>query len=110
MQRRTDGTLIATWPVSKTSLTERGKALWYPARTRFRAESLADDPARAGKVIRQTEKTCLVFKTLGASRLCATQEEAAAAFRFAFSTIGPKDAVVVGMFQKHVDQIAPHVA
>ena len=61
------------------------------------------------EVIRQTEKTCLAFKILAASRLCATQEQAADAFRFAFSNIKPKDAVVVGMFPKYVDQIALNV-
>lgn len=57
----------------------------------------------------QTEKTCLAFKILGASRLCATQENVAAAFRFAFSKIKSKDAVVVGMFPKCLDQIALNV-
>jgi hypothetical protein len=33
----------------------------------------------------------------------------AEAFRFAFSNIKPKDAVVVGMFPKHLDQIALNV-
>lgn len=61
------------------------------------------------QVIRQTEKTCLAFKILGASRLCSTQQEVAAAFQFAFSNIKPKDAVVVGMFPKHEDQIALNI-
>ena len=69
-------------------------------------EFLAEDPARMCKVIRQTEKMCLAFKILGASRLCSSQQDVAAAFQFAFSNIKPKDAVVVGMFPKHEDQIA----
>ncbi|MBT3274051.1 MAG: hypothetical protein HN368_12915 [Spirochaetales bacterium] len=72
-------------------------------------EFRAGDPERMCRVIRQTEKTCLAFKILGASRLCATQEDVAAAFHFAFSQIKPKDAVVVGMFPKDVDQIALNV-
>ena len=61
------------------------------------------------QVIRQTEKTCLAFKILAAARHCPTQEDVAAAFRFAFSNIKPKDAVVVGMFPKDVDQIALNI-
>jgi hypothetical protein len=61
------------------------------------------------QVIRQTEKTCLAFKIIGASRLCSTQQEVAAAFRFAFANIKPQDAVVVGMFPQHEDQIALNI-
>jgi hypothetical protein len=72
-------------------------------------EFRAEDRPRMCQVIRQTEKTCLAFKILGASRLCSTQQEVAAAFRFAFSNIKPKDAVVVGMFPKHEDQITLNI-
>lgn len=68
-----------------------------------------DDPPRMCRTILQTNKTCLAFKILGASRLCAAQEDVAAAFRYAFSHIKPIDAVVVGMFPKHIDQIALNV-
>lgn len=72
-------------------------------------EFLPEDPPRMCDVIRQTEKTCLAFKILGASRRCSTPQEVAAAFQFAFSHIKPKDAVVVGMFPKYQDQIALNV-
>lgn len=72
-------------------------------------ELFMDDPPRMCKVIRSTEKMCLAFKILGASRLCGSQEEVANAFHFAFDNIKPKDAVVVGMFPKHIDQIALNV-
>jgi hypothetical protein len=72
-------------------------------------EFLPEDPARMCKVIRQTEKTCLAFKILGASRLCSSPQEVASAFRFAFSQIKPKDAVIVGMFPKYLDQITLNV-
>jgi len=72
-------------------------------------EFLAEDPPRMCRVIQHTDKTCLAFKILGASRLCSTQQEVAAAFRFAFSNIKPKDAVVVGMFPKDIDQITLNV-
>ena len=61
------------------------------------------------ETIRATPKQCLAFKILGASRLCATQEAVAAAFRFAFENIKAIDAVVVGMFPKHLDQVRLNV-
>ena len=61
------------------------------------------------QTIRATGKTCLAFKILGAGRLCATQEAAREAFRFAFANIKPQDAVVVGMFPKYEDQVALNV-
>ena len=57
-------------------------------------------------VVRQTDKPCLAFKIMAASRNCATPESVRAAFQRAFDQIKPADAVVVGMFPKHSDQIA----
>ena len=67
------------------------------------------DPPRMCEVIRRTNKNCLAFKILAASRNCATQADVARAFRFAFDNIKPKDAVVVGMFPRFTDQIAENV-
>jgi len=72
-------------------------------------EYLAEDRDRMCQVIRQTPKTCLAFKILAASRNCATQDDVRAAFQYAFSHIKPQDAVVVGMYPKHVDQVALNV-
>lgn len=72
-------------------------------------EFLESDPPRMCHTIRQTDKTCLAFKVLGASRLCASQEQVAQAIRFAFTQIKTKDAVVIGMFPKYLDQIALNV-
>ncbi len=68
-----------------------------------------DDPPRMVKVIQAVGKQCLAFKVLGAGRRCATQDDVAAAFRYAFANIKPGDAVVVGMWQKHRDEIALNV-
>lgn len=87
----------------------RESALVSGGATALQEEFLAEDPPRMCEVIRQTEKTCLAFKILGASRLCSTPQEVATAFQFAFANIKPKDAVVVGMFPKHVDQITLNV-
>jgi hypothetical protein len=72
-------------------------------------EFLEDDPPRMCRTIRQTDKTCLAFKILGASRLCASQEQVAQAIRFAFAQIKPTDAVVIGMFPKYLDQLTLNV-
>jgi hypothetical protein len=66
---------------------------------------LDEDPPRMCKAIRATNRTCLAFKVLAAGRRCQTQKNVRAALTFAYSNIKPKDAVVVGMFDKHVAQI-----
>ena len=54
------------------------------------------------QTIRATTRTCLAFKILAACRRCETQEMVRATFRTAFANIKPPDAVVVGMFDKHL--------
>ena len=66
-------------------------------------------PARMCETIRATDKPCLAFKILAAGRHCNTQEQVREAFRYAFANIKPKDAVVVGMFPKHEDQVGLNV-
>jgi len=68
-----------------------------------------DDPPKMIQVIQQTDKMCLAFKILGASRRCSTQEDVRAAFEYAFANIKDKDAVVVGMFSKYLDQITLNI-
>lgn len=72
-------------------------------------EFLMEDPPRMCAVIRGTDKMCLAFKILGASRLCENQEQVANSFKFAFDNIKPKDAVVVGMYPKEIDQIGLNI-
>lgn len=72
-------------------------------------EFLDPDRDRICQFIRRTPKTCLAYKILAAGRKCATQEDVAGAFRYAFTHIKPQDAVVVGMFTKYVDQVALNV-
>ena len=68
-----------------------------------------NDRAIMCRTICATDKMCLAFKILGAARLCETQEQVKDAFQFAFDNIKPKDAVVVGMFPKHFNQIKANV-
>ncbi|MCU0247200.1 MAG: hypothetical protein MUC42_11530, partial [Bryobacter sp.] len=58
------------------------------------------------KRVRLTSKQCLVFKVYGASRNCQSEESMLAALRLAFQSAKPNDAIVVGMFPKHKEQVA----
>jgi hypothetical protein len=69
----------------------------------------ADREAMAA-VLRATDKPCLAFKILAAGRKCGSAEEVREAFRWAFANIKPTDAVVVGVYQKHVNQVAMNAA
>jgi hypothetical protein len=64
------------------------------------------DPPKMYKVIQQVKKPCLVFKILAAGRLCEKPEFVEAAFKETFMNIKPTDAVVVGMWDKQIDQFA----
>lgn len=87
----------------------RQSALVTDIATQTEEEFLPEDPPRMCKVIRQTDKMCLAFKILAANRRCQTQHHVQAAFEFAFANIKPTDAVVVGMYPKHLDQIALNI-
>ncbi len=71
-----------------------------------------DDPDREVicRFIQATDKPCIAYKILAASRKCATPESVRDAFKWAFDHIKPGDPVDVGMFQKHLDQVAMNAA
>ena len=73
-----------------------------------RGEELYDDADRERmvRVIRQVSKPCIAFKVLAANRNCGSAEEVASALRFAYGNIKETDVVLVGMWQKHKDQVA----
>jgi hypothetical protein len=58
------------------------------------------------KIIKSVSKQCHVFKILAAGRLCENQKQVSGAFEETFANIKDIDVVVVGMFQKYMDQIA----
>jgi len=64
------------------------------------------DPPEMYKVVKQTKKPCFVYKILASGRLCDREEYVEAAFKECFANIKPTDAVVVGMYDKHLDQYA----
>ncbi len=76
------------------------------------------DPAKRGKetfeeearrsmtrTIRQVSKPCIAFKVLAAGRHCSTSQTVEAALRYALQQIKPSDVVLLGMWQKHKDQV-----
>jgi len=67
-----------------------------------------DDPDRdiACQFARDTDKPCIAYKILAASRKCSSDDDVRGAFQYAFDNIKAGDIVNVGMFQKHTDQIA----
>ena len=89
--------------------TPRESALVSKVNTGGVEEFRDEDPPAMCRVIRATEKTCLAFKIVGAGRRCESPGSVREAFRFAFDNIKPTDAVVVGMFPKHSDQITDNV-
>lgn len=64
------------------------------------------DPERMAAVMRRVPKPCIGFKLMAAGRRCASPESVRRQFEWAFANIKPTDAVDVGMFQKHRNQVA----
>ncbi len=56
-------------------------------------------------VVRQIPKPVLAFKPLAAGRKGASRDTVREAFKYAYDRLRPTDAVVVGMFPKHSDQV-----
>ena len=68
------------------------------------------DVPKMYEVIRSLSAPTVALKILGAGRRCGTQEEVRAAFAEAYASMKPGDGVLVGMFDKYVDQVALNVA
>lgn len=64
---------------------------------------LKSDPPRMYRFMRQTAKPCFAFKILAAGRI--PDHGVAQAFRTAFESIKPTDAIIVGMFPKFKDEV-----
>ena len=70
---------------------------------------LPDDPPRMYRTIRQSKKSCLAFKILAAGRLTDSPRQIEEAFRTAYASIKPQDAVIVGMYPRYSDQVRDNV-
>jgi hypothetical protein len=64
------------------------------------------DPEEMLKMVRQTKKPCWVYKILAGGRLCESPQIVEATFKHVFASIKSTDAVVVGMWDKTLDQFA----
>jgi len=64
------------------------------------------DPPEMLKIVKQTKKPCFVYKLLACGRLTEKQEWVEAVFKDVFANIKSTDAVVVGMWDKHLDEAA----
>jgi hypothetical protein len=71
---------------------------------------LPSDPPRMFKVVRSVKKPCLVYKILAAGRRVGTQAEVRQCFKTALENVKPTDAVIVGMYQQHGDQVGDNAA
>jgi len=87
--------------VDRQSLMDGGDVSQYD-----REPYLPEDRVRMLELIRATPKPVLAFKVLAATRLCQTQEQVRGAFADAYANIKPTDGVIVGLFPKHLDQVA----
>lgn len=68
------------------------------------------DVPKMYEVIRSLSAPAVALKILGAGRRCGTQEEVRAAFAEAYASMKPGDGVLVGMFDKYIDQVALNAA
>jgi hypothetical protein len=71
---------------------------------------LQSDPDRMFGVIKKVKKPCLVYKVLAAGRRIGSQAEVRQCFKTALEKIKPTDALIVGMYQQHGDQVGENAA
>jgi hypothetical protein len=71
---------------------------------------LPSDPPRMFKVIRSVKKPCLAYKVLAAGRRVNSASEVRECFKTALSNVKPTDALIVGMYQQHGDQVGANAA
>ena len=64
------------------------------------------DPEAMLKVVRQTKKPCWVYKILAGGRLCESPQIVENTWKHILSSIKSTDAIVVGMWDKQMDQYA----
>lgn len=76
------------------------------AREGYSEVFLNGDPERMYRVIRQVKKPCLAYKILAAGRKAENPKVVEQAFKEAFENIKPTDAIIVGMYDRYIDQVA----
>jgi hypothetical protein len=71
---------------------------------------LPSDPPRMFRVIQATRKPCLAYKVLAAGRRISSPAEIRRCFETALGNIKATDAMIVGMYQQHGDQVGQNAA
>jgi hypothetical protein len=71
---------------------------------------LPSDPPRMFQVIQSVKKPCLVYKVLAAGRRVNSPAEVRECFKTALANVKPTDALIVGMYQQHGDQVGANAA
>jgi hypothetical protein len=71
---------------------------------------LPSDPPRMFKVVKAVKKPCLVYKVLAAGRRVGSPAEVRACLKTALDNIKPTDGMIVGMYQRHGDQVGENAA
>jgi len=71
---------------------------------------LPSDPARMFKVIQGVRKPCLAYKILAAGRRSDSATQVQQSFETTFANLKPTDAVIVGMWQQHGDQVSENAS
>jgi hypothetical protein len=56
------------------------------------------------------KKPCLVYKVLAAGRRVGSAAEVRECFKTALANVKPTDALIVGMYQQHGDQVGENAA
>ncbi|MCK4925663.1 MAG: hypothetical protein KAS61_11850 [Spirochaetes bacterium] len=69
-----------------------------------------EDRLRMCETIRSVDKPCIGFKILAAGKHCESHATRETAFRFAYENIKPTDALIVGMYPRHSDQVRENVS
>jgi hypothetical protein len=79
----------------------------FSLRTGEQGRELFEEEARESmtRTIRQVSKPCIAFKVLAAGRHCQSPWTIETALRHAYANIKTTDVVLLGMWQKHLDQV-----
>jgi hypothetical protein len=71
---------------------------------------LPSDPPRMFKVVQAVKKPCLIYKVFAAGRRVSSLTEVRACIKTAMENIKPTDAMILGMYQQHGDQVGENAA
>ena len=98
---RSSSSSTPTWRPWKSVYPTEGGSDVYGGEMAF----VRGDPPEMLKVVKQTKKPCWVYKLLACGRLAQRQDIVEDRFKYIFANIKSTDAVVVGMWDKHIGRV-----